>query len=84
MSKFITSSAIALDESIPFSENQVKKRVKEWDIPYTCSNGVYLFRKEDWENKLGERALRKASSRAKSRKTNGKASKPKAKAARAS
>jgi len=84
MSRFTTSSTIALDPSVPFSENQVKKRVKLWDIPYTCSNGTYLFRKDDWENKLDEKALQKASSRAKSRKTKAKASKPKAKAARAS
>ena len=80
MSDFITSNEIGKDERQPFNENQVKRRVKDWNIPYTCSNGNYLFKKSDWDRAIEEKALRTAASRAASKKrktSNNKASSPK-------
>jgi hypothetical protein len=68
MSDFITSTEIGNDERQPFTENQVKRRVKDWQIPYTCSNGKYLFKKSDWDRAIEEKALRTAASRAASKK----------------
>ena len=68
MSDFTTSWEIGMDERQPFTENQVKRRVKDWGIPYTCSNGKYLFKASDWSRAIEEKALKTAQSRAASKK----------------
>jgi len=57
MSRLVQSNQLA-----PYSENQVKSRVKKYQIPYDRAGGHYIFLKEDWESALVD-SLMKAGQR---------------------
>ena len=48
----VSSSSLAAETAITYTESQIKSRVKKWDIPYTTMNGQYLFKRDDWDSGL--------------------------------
>lgn len=57
MSRLVQSNQLS-----PYSENQVKNRVKKYQIPYDRAGGHYIFLREDWEAALVD-SLMKAGQR---------------------